>query len=138
MKEHYLGKIAIKILVRNKKTKRILITRETGDTKYEIPGGRLDLNESIEKSIKRELKEELGLDCKGLKFQYIYSEEFVHMRESVPHFMLTFLVDLTDAHVKSLQRSYEADKMVWVDKRSYKKYKYYVNLKNALDFYFSI
>lgn len=56
-----------------KKENKVLIAkRSTGDInvmgKWEFPGGKVELNETEEEALKREIKEEFELDVKVLKF----------------------------------------------------------------------
>lgn len=48
--------------------------------KYVIPGGHVELGERIEDALKREIKEETGLDIYDIEFicfqEFIYSEQF--------------------------------------------------------------
>jgi ADP-ribose pyrophosphatase YjhB (NUDIX family) len=62
------------IIVKNKK---VLLVTEDGDT-YLLPGGHQETNETNEKTLMRELKEELDLSLKSMKrlwaFEYINKE----------------------------------------------------------------
>lgn len=56
-----------------KKDNKILIAkRATGDSdvygKWEFPGGKVEPNETEEKAIEREIKEEFDMDIKAIKF----------------------------------------------------------------------
>ena len=56
-----------------KKDNKILIAkRATGDSnvygKWEFPGGKVEVNESEEKAIEREIKEEFDMDIKAINF----------------------------------------------------------------------
>ncbi|MFM7014866.1 MAG: (deoxy)nucleoside triphosphate pyrophosphohydrolase [Bacteroidota bacterium] len=50
--------------------------------KYEFPGGKIELGESKEETIKREIKEELNMDIKVV-------EEFITVNHQYPDFNLT-------------------------------------------------
>ncbi len=60
--EHFLGKVAQKAIIYREDT--VLLTRDprTPDT-WELPGGRLNVDEEPKEGLRRELKEELGVDC---------------------------------------------------------------------------
>lgn len=131
-----MGKVAVKILIKNKSNNKILITRDSKDEIFEIPGGRLDEKESIEKSIERELYEELGLKLKKVNPKYVYSEYFLHERENQNHLLIVFLIELSKLEISKLKYSTEVVEMNWVDKKSYNKYEYFSNIKNTLGFYF--
>lgn len=61
MYKEYLIPISIKgIVIIN--GKYLLVKNNRNE--WELPGGRLEQNESSEKTVVREIKEELNLDCK--------------------------------------------------------------------------
>ncbi|MBI4438301.1 (deoxy)nucleoside triphosphate pyrophosphohydrolase [Candidatus Woesearchaeota archaeon] len=68
-----------------RKAGRILITKRLanapiGPGKWEFPGGKLEPNESLERCLVREIKEELGIKIGNMKlfdaFTYMHGEEF--------------------------------------------------------------
>lgn len=60
--EHFLGKVAQKAIIHCEG--KVLLTRDprTPDT-WELPGGRLNIDELPPEGLKRELFEELGVEC---------------------------------------------------------------------------
>lgn len=52
----------------------VLIERSNPPFGYAIPGGFVDYNESLEDAVRREMKEETGLELEGLKQFHTYSE----------------------------------------------------------------
>jgi nucleoside triphosphatase len=83
---------------------------------FTIPGGHIELGERIEEALKREVKEEVGLDVEPVKLllmqEAIYSEEF-HKRR---HFIfLDYLCNATrdDARVDNV----EIQSYIWVKPR---------------------
>lgn len=73
---------AVAALVTDESGKLMLVTRgvEPNYGKLDLPGGFIDPLESAEDAVKRELKEELGLKVKSLKYlgsapnEYVFSE----------------------------------------------------------------
>ncbi len=63
-------RIAVKSFIVNKKNELLIIKRRSNDIQkpnaWEIPGGRLEPGENPYSGIKRETKEEIGLDIKVL------------------------------------------------------------------------
>lgn len=62
-------------LVFNPEGKILLIKSYKWNGKYVIPGGHIELRKTIEKSLKREIKEETGLD--------IYDLSFISLQEAI-------------------------------------------------------
>lgn len=58
------------VILENQKGEILLIRRKwpPHKGKLDVPGGFVDLNENLEESVKREVKEELGVSIKNLKF----------------------------------------------------------------------
>ncbi|OGX40546.1 MAG: NUDIX hydrolase [Omnitrophica WOR_2 bacterium RIFCSPLOWO2_01_FULL_41_12] len=52
----------------------VLIERSNPPFGWALPGGFVDYGESLEEAVKREMKEETGLDISGLKQFHTYSE----------------------------------------------------------------
>jgi len=62
------------ILVEGNKILLIRRAKEPGLGKWAIPGGRIEEDETAEECLKREFKEETGLDIEIVKLTGIYSE----------------------------------------------------------------
>lgn len=46
---------------------KILLSPQHGENKYDLPGGKIEINESIEQGLKREVLEETGIDVDIIK-----------------------------------------------------------------------
>jgi nucleoside triphosphatase len=92
----------------------ILIVRSNKwNNKFSVPGGHIELGERAEDAIKREVKEETGLDTEPVRLllvqQAIYPEDF-HKHE---HFVfMDYLCNTRDDRVKLDGR--ELQEYVWV------------------------
>ena len=80
--------------------------------KYTVPGGHIELGETLEDALKREVKEETGFDIYDIKFiffqEFIYNDEFWKKRHFI-FFDHACRTDSTDA-----QLNYEAQEYTWV------------------------
>jgi len=75
-------------LIFNPEGKILLIKSHKWKNKYIVPGGRVELGERPKDALKREIKEETGLNVYDIKFvcfqEFIYGKEFWKKR----HFVL--------------------------------------------------
>ncbi len=65
MEQNFLQAVVVYGYILNKEGKLLIAQRALGDTMpgmWEIPGGNLDFDEQIEAGIKREVKEECGIE----------------------------------------------------------------------------
>jgi len=82
--------------------------------RFTLPGGHIELGETIEEALKREIREEVGLEVKPIRFllmqEAIYSEEFYKPK----HFIfLDYLCETETADVKVDKD--EIQESVWID-----------------------
>jgi nucleoside triphosphatase len=79
---------------------------------YVIPGGHIELGERMEDALRREVKEETGLEIHSVKFlgfqEFVYGEAFWQRR----HFIFFDFVCRTDSTAVTLND--EAQSYVWV------------------------
>lgn len=99
-------------LIFNPEGKIFLMNSRKWKNKYVIPGGHVEVGEKIEDALKREIKEETGLD--------IYDIEFIFLQESIlddafwkkKHFIfLDFACKTNSTEVKL---NSEGQKHIWV------------------------
>lgn len=80
--------------------------------KYTVPGGHIELGETMEEALLRELKEETGFDIYDIEFlciqEFIYDDEFWEKR----HFIFFDYVCKTDSTTARL--NYEAEDYTWI------------------------
>lgn len=79
---------------------------------YVIPGGHIELGERMEDALRREVKEETGLDIHDIKFirfqEFVYDDAFWEKR----HFIFFDYACRTDS--TEVQLNDEAEEYVWV------------------------
>ena len=80
MEEQKYPEPTVGALIFNQGGKVFLMTSPKWKGKYVIPGGHIELGETIEQALKREIKEETNLDIFDIKFitlqEFIFGEEF--------------------------------------------------------------
>lgn len=100
-------------LIFNPEGKLLLIKSHKWRGKYTIPGGHIELGEKIEDALRREIKEETGLDVYDLCFvgfqEFIFGEEFYKKK----HFIFLDFTCKTDTSEASLNS--EAEDFIWAD-----------------------
>jgi nucleoside triphosphatase len=74
-------------LILNQEGKVFLMTSPKWKGKYVVPGGHIELGETIEQALKREIKEETNLDIFDIKFitlqEFVFGEEFHKRRHFI-------------------------------------------------------
>lgn len=100
-------------LIFNQEGKIFLMTSPKWKGEYVIPGGHIELGETIDQALKREIKEETNLDVYGIKFimlqEFVFGEEFHEKR----HFIFLDHVCKTNDNEVILNK--EGSSYVWVD-----------------------
>ncbi len=88
MAEQQYPEPTVGTLIFNTEGKIFLMKSHKWHDKYVVPGGHVEVGENIEDAIKREVKEETGLDIYNIEFllfqEFIYGKEFWKKR----HFIL--------------------------------------------------
>lgn len=94
---------AVAALVTDETGKLMLVTRgvEPNYGKLDLPGGFIDPMETAEVAVKRELKEELGLEVKSLKYLGSAPNEYVFSEYTV--FTLDMAFQVTAKSVENLK-----------------------------------
>lgn len=79
MEQHY-PEPTVGALIFNPEGKIFLMKSHKWKDKYTIPGGHIELGESIETALKREIKEETGLDIHDIEFicfqEFVFDDQF--------------------------------------------------------------
>jgi len=100
-------------LIFNKEGKIFLMTSPKWKGKYVVPGGHIEVGETIEQALKREIKEETNLDIFDIEFimtqEFIFGEEFHEKR----HFIFLDFACKTNGTEVILDK--EGSGYVWID-----------------------
>jgi nucleoside triphosphatase len=76
-------------LVVNEKEEILLVRSYKWGTRYTVPGGHIELGERSEMAVKREIKEEVGLDVEPVKLLLV--QEAVYPEDYIKHEHYIFL-----------------------------------------------
>ncbi len=102
--------IGIKGLIRNQKNQILILKSgplELESTKrteifWDLPGGKMRINEDVEQTLRREVSEELGIDGNKLEVIKIFDASVSNIKishgENVPLMLITFLCNLPEAN----------------------------------------
>lgn len=95
--ELYINSVAAVVALIFNKDGKLLFTRRAVDPDkgmLDLPGGFVDPMESAEQAVKREIKEELGVDVVSLKYFGSFSNEYKYSGLSIFTTDLTFLIQI--------------------------------------------
>lgn len=95
------------------KDKRLLLVSGNNQRFFWTPGGKLEPNESPEMALRRELKEELGIQITNLKPYFIYISEVEEDQKTRK--VHNFLIEYSG----NLIRDNEVDNIAWVSKNDF-------------------
>lgn len=115
----------------------LLVRSKKWNNHYSIPGGKIELGETREEAIVREIREETDLEVINLRFvgtqESIYSHEFWEKR----HFLMNdFVADLDPRYDKSkVHLNGEAQKFRWVTIEEAKNLPLHREVRNLIEWY---
>lgn len=99
-------------LIFNQEGKLFLMKSHKWRDKYVIPGGHVELGEKIEDALRREIKEETGLDIDDIEFicfqEFIFDDAFWKKK----HFL--FLDYACKTNSKEVKLNSEGQEYIWV------------------------
>lgn len=112
MVEQVFPEPTVGALIFNEEGKIFLMKSHKWNNKYVIPGGHIELGESIEVALKREIKEETGLDIFDIVFicfqEFIFDDAFWKRK----HFI--FLDYACKTKSKKVVLDSEGQEFIWV------------------------
>ena len=112
MSEQKFPEPAVGALIFSPDGKLFLMRSHKWRGKYTVPGGHIELGETLEEALRREVKEETGFDIYDIEFlffqEFIYDDEFWKKRHFI-FFDHTCKTDSTKAQLNS-----EAQEYAWV------------------------
>ena len=128
--EHFIGKVGVRAII--VKEGMVLLAKDRGDM-WEIPGGRMPRGENIQKALKREILEELGVAIEVGPL--VYSEQISISSEPTPHLSMSFAAWLVDEDALFKVPSEEVIETRWIDATMVNGQKLYPDCVRALEAY---
>jgi nucleoside triphosphatase len=114
MSEQQYPEPTVGALIFNREGKALLVKSDKWRDKYCVPGGHIELGETMEDALRREVKEETGLDIYDVEFalmqEFIFDGAFYEQR----HFIFLDFVCKTDASENEVVLNFESQEYVWV------------------------
>lgn len=101
----------------------ILLVRKKGSTFFQLPGGKINNNETFFETLKRELIEEINLEIKETNCIFLGTHETEAVNEKNMR-VIGNLFEVIDTNTDNIQIKNEIEEMAWVNQSDYKKYKW--------------
>ena len=113
MSEQNFPEPTVGVFIFNKKGELLLLQSHKWPGKYVVPGGHVELGETVESAVSREAFEETGLVVRNLRFlcwqEFIYDPSFWKPR----HFI--FFDYACETLSEEVQLNHEAEAYLWVE-----------------------
>lgn len=117
------------------KNGKVLLIRPVNKEKWELPGGRLHEDETAREGIRREIKEELGLNIEPKNIMDV----FVLLEEMPPnHFTVVWESNLLNSPREMKLQKDEIAEAKWISKNEIDELVFYKEHKNVLKKYFGL
>lgn len=114
---HFVGQIAQKAFIENDKGQVLLVQYPFDENpaagKWDLPGGRLNINESPLDGVKREVHEEIGAE---IKVEGIITTAVNVMTETFKLYIVVYRATLLNPMVPLVAEENEIGKIEWHDK----------------------
>lgn len=109
--------IGVKVLLRDSAGKFLLIKRthqleNESEVSWDIPGGRIEPHETLDQALKREVKEELGIELEGTP-QLLGAQDIFISSQDLHVVRLTYLLDC-DIDIATVHLSDEHQAIEWL------------------------
>lgn len=109
---------------------RILTLKYTypGGVIYALPGGNLEFGEELKAALKRELKEELGIDCSPVEIMHV--AEVIYEGENIIHFIFDCPDFTGEPRIQPAET--KAEEIAWLPLDELESFTLYPNIGNFL------
>lgn len=131
---HFEGKIAQKVII--VVDNKVLLIRDPRmkEVIWEIPGGRMNIDEEPREAVAREIMEELGVAIEV--GEVVHMEQFIQTNEDMRAFVIVYKAALVDSSKQFSPDVTEVGEIVWVSQSELSNYPLFPEYKRALDCYF--
>ena len=130
---HFLGKVAQKAII--VKDGKVLIARDIRDIdEWELPGGRLNIDETPLEGLRREIKEELGVTI--MIHEVIHGEQVMHPHKNDPHVFFIYRASLLDENELFDLQPEEVAEVKWITEEELDAQTIYPLYRRALEVFF--
>lgn len=132
---HFEGKIAQKAII--VKEGKALLLRDPRENRviWEIPGGRMNIDEEPREAVAREIMEELGVAISV--GEVVYMGQFIHESEGKRAFVIVYEASLVDETAEFVLSDAEVCEIAWVSKDELTHFELFPEYSQALDCYFA-
>ena len=120
MGEQVFPEPTVGALIFNSEGKVFLVKSHKWKDMYVCPGGHIELGETMEQALKREIKEETGMDITDIK--HVCTHEFVHGEEFWKKKHFIFLDFVCKAVTTDVVLNEEGQEYIWIGLDELSKY----------------
>ena len=132
---HFEGKIAQKAIIVNNNKVLLLRDPRMDEVIWEIPGGRMNIDEEPKEAVAREIREELGIEI--VVGPVLHMEQFIQGNEGKRAFVIVYTCEMKDPSAQITISEDEVCEVAWIAAEELSKYPLFPEYKRALDCYFA-
>ena len=133
--QHFEGKIAQKVIV--ERAGKILLVQDPREERdiWELPGGRMNVDEQPRAAMQREFMEEMGATINV--HEVVYMEQFIQGNEGKRAFAIVYRATLVDESAQFKTDSHEVSKVEWFTQAEIALLNLYPEYERAVRYYFA-
>jgi ADP-ribose pyrophosphatase YjhB (NUDIX family) len=96
---------------------KLLLQRRSDNGRWNLPGGGVELGESLEDTVKREVREETGLEVEVVRYVGVYSRPEETTLQYPDGRVVQYIAHVIECRVTggTLQHDHESLELAWVD-----------------------
>ncbi len=132
--EHFVGKIAQKVIVTNEQ--KILLVQDPRESRdiWELPGGRMNVDEEPRAAVQREFKEEMGVSI--VAHEVVHLEQFIQGSEGARAFVIVYRATLAEPQAEFILATDEVSRFAWFSAEEIADLELYPEYERAVNAYF--